>query len=1263
MSTKFDPFNWVCDVQYSIECKSSGSSGSSGSTTTTTSSPPPQVLEAYQQALGMAGNAASQPLQQYSGQVVAGFTPDQTSAFNTIDQSQGVANPYINSAQGMLDQSTSPIWGNVQQFSPSTVSEYTNPYTQNVVNASEAQMQNMDAQQQSALQGQAISSGAFGGDRAGVASAVLSGQQALANNQTVAGLESQGYGQALSEFNTQQQSQLGAQEAQQYLQAQGAYGEAGLGAQAQNSALTGASAQLQSGALQQQLNQENLNVPYEQFQQQQAYPFQTAQYYANIAEGLGSGEGGSSSTTVPDASTASQAAGLGIGGLGLIGGATSGSGSGSGLLARGGGISYRSGGNVRSLATGGPSVSGDIATGVPDVSLSFVPTPGGSSGGGGHGNSIPSPPKGEGNPNSTPSASSLLSAGKGLGSIGNSLFGGSSATSDPSTFGTSLNGSMADNQVGVDQNFVNGEGSDGGVDFASAGSTGTDSGGFLGSSADAGFGSFGSSAGEEGASSAGEAGASDAAESGIFDNMFDWFKKGGAVHRKHLADGGSSDPMTFLGMGSGSGNGASQANTDHDNKWLSQGGDIIGTVLGSVFGGPAGGYVGGKAGADAGGTMGDLFGGNWKSLGSDIKAGPIGEDPMFSSIVGTNDSAAGEGNSPQLGGNFSGTTPFNAYGDGKTTQGSPFKRGGFTMPRHYDDGGQVGGVAPTTASSGVQNQQQLTSNSSYSNMTPEQLQQVITRLPPGSSQYKSASQVLQQKRIMPNVGTQAVGGFNSQTSLPMATQGSMKRGGLCYDDGGATPSDYDLNEISQGDQPTNNQNSGQPQLAKADPWTALATAGFGMAAGNSPHAMQNIGAGALAGMKNYSEQQKEADAVNKANADNERQRQQNANTAAYQKGELGISQQNADSRADELHMMAQKYAKESAQDPGANDWSIMKDGNGNLVRVNATTGAYQPMGAGNGAQGSLTGSDPTGGSGLSIMGTTKASAKLDDARLAALDKQSQDTKLPLADQSTATLTSILQRYPDINKYTGMASEANKYLPGDWSSSSVMAPSDYQQAEGSIGALKAIAMGNTKNVRNLREFNAITAPANIFGGDGVSAQSQVNGLGALAKQAEAYRQYMHTYKEQYGTLNGADEVWQQYLKDNDPVIRDQKGNITSINEDAVSPRTWGQYVVHAPEVYSRVMNGGQQSSQKITDQSQSSGSGNVPPPPSQSELRQRMQQPDQQYQGMPKGATVIPTDAIQALRRNPNLAGDFQKKYGVPANMYLEEEPEEPMAKP
>ena len=286
-------------------------SSSAPSTSSTTSSLPPQVLQAYQGLTTQAQNVASQPLQQYAGPTIAGFTPAQMTAFNTVNNAQGVANPYINAASEYAANSTAPIINQVQGFSPSAVSEYESPYTSNVVNATEAQFGNTNAQQQAQLTSQAAAQGALGGDRLGVAQGILAGQQQLSEAPTIAGLENQGYTQALGELNTQQQEQLGAAEANAWLNSQAGFAEGNLGNEAQNTALTGANAQLQTGALQQQLAQEQLNVPQEQFQQEQAYPFQTTGWLGNIVEGLGSGQGGTSQTTStqPGPSTGSQVAG------------------------------------------------------------------------------------------------------------------------------------------------------------------------------------------------------------------------------------------------------------------------------------------------------------------------------------------------------------------------------------------------------------------------------------------------------------------------------------------------------------------------------------------------------------------------------------------------------------------------------------------------------------------------------------------------------------------------------------------------------------------------------------------------------------------------------------------------------------------------------------------------------------------------------------------------------------------------------------------
>lgn len=417
-------------------------------TTTNTSQPPAAFLNAYEGLINSAQGTASQPLQQYSGPVVAGLSGDQTSAINTIQGMQGAAAPALNEAAGLYEQGAAPIstdaeglsqaygnsatrtaqtagyganttaqgagntanraaqqgaglatsgavqgaaaanqaagtnvWNQVGPVTAGQIQNYESPYTQSVVNATQAQFNNQNAQQAQQLKGNAISSGAFGGDRAGVAQAILAGQQQLAQAPTIAGLENQGYSQALGEANTQQALQANLGQTQAGLQASTALGAgnllsntgvatgqlgantalgagqlgantqlgagqlgantqlgagqlglggtgqqlqadqanaanslsagsgiAGLGSESQTLALQGAQAQFGVGQTEQNQEQQQLNVPYQQFLQQQQFPYQDTSWLSGIETGLGSAAGGSGSATGTSPSTLSQLA-------------------------------------------------------------------------------------------------------------------------------------------------------------------------------------------------------------------------------------------------------------------------------------------------------------------------------------------------------------------------------------------------------------------------------------------------------------------------------------------------------------------------------------------------------------------------------------------------------------------------------------------------------------------------------------------------------------------------------------------------------------------------------------------------------------------------------------------------------------------------------------------------------------------------------------------------------------------------------------------
>ena len=83
------------------------------------------------------------------------------------------------------------------------LSSFMSPYTQSVLNSQVALENQQNAAQQNQLTGNAIAQGALGGDRQQAQSALLAGQQQLANNATNTGILQQGYNTALGAAQTQ----------------------------------------------------------------------------------------------------------------------------------------------------------------------------------------------------------------------------------------------------------------------------------------------------------------------------------------------------------------------------------------------------------------------------------------------------------------------------------------------------------------------------------------------------------------------------------------------------------------------------------------------------------------------------------------------------------------------------------------------------------------------------------------------------------------------------------------------------------------------------------------------------------------------------------------------------------------------------------------------------------------------------------------------------------------------------------------------------
>ena len=274
--------------------------GSGKGTSKSTTAPPKEIMEAYKKSIGYAGQAISKPYEQYQGQLVAGLNPTQQQGIANVNAAQGAALPYIQQGAGFVNQAA-------QGVNPQMINQFMSPYLNTVVGATQRNLLESNAQQQNALKSQAIQSGAFGGDRARIGQAELSRQQGLAGGQVIGGLMNQGFGQAMA----------GAQQNVQNMM-QGGQMLGGMGQAAQQSILQGAQAQLAAGAQQQATDQAFLQSAYDQFLQRQAFPFQQAQFYANIAQGIGAGAGGTTSQTPAAPNAMSQIFG-GLTALGSFG--------------------------------------------------------------------------------------------------------------------------------------------------------------------------------------------------------------------------------------------------------------------------------------------------------------------------------------------------------------------------------------------------------------------------------------------------------------------------------------------------------------------------------------------------------------------------------------------------------------------------------------------------------------------------------------------------------------------------------------------------------------------------------------------------------------------------------------------------------------------------------------------------------------------------------------------------------------------------------
>jgi hypothetical protein len=298
-------------------------------------------------------DVSQNPYKTYDANRIAGFSPMQqqsmTGAQNMttapqLDTASGIAGLAGSKAMGIgytPGQFNAPQVG-TQDYTGSNVSQYMNPYMQNVVD-----IQQREAQRQADIAGtqragQAVKSGAFGGSRAGIMEAEAARNLAMQKGDIQAAGQNAAFQNAQQQFNTQQQRDLQAQLANQGvgMQAQqlgeqsrqfgAGYGMQGLQTGLQAAGQLGQLGQQQFGqgmdinklqntygAQQQQLEQQGLSQSYQDFLNQQNYPYKQLGFMSDILRGTPTGSSSSMNMYQAQPGGLQQLAGLGMGAYGV----------------------------------------------------------------------------------------------------------------------------------------------------------------------------------------------------------------------------------------------------------------------------------------------------------------------------------------------------------------------------------------------------------------------------------------------------------------------------------------------------------------------------------------------------------------------------------------------------------------------------------------------------------------------------------------------------------------------------------------------------------------------------------------------------------------------------------------------------------------------------------------------------------------------------------------------------------------------------------
>ena len=272
------------------------------------------LTDIFESAKALTGKGSQMP---FAKQKLAGLSEGQQQAIASALSGVGAFQPFLQQGSSAVQQGIAGAQG--AGFDPTSYQQFMDPYMEDVIARTQADIADKGRQQQNQAQASAVGSGAFGGSRQAVLQGQIAADTMDQQARTGAQLRSQGFAQAQN--LAQQQANQALRQAQ--LTGQLGVSQAGLGQLGQQMGVQDINTLLGIGGLQQQQGQRQLDIDRANLLAEQALPYQQVGFLSDIFRGVPALKQTSTTTTTPSPSGLSRGLGLltaGIGAAGAAGG-------------------------------------------------------------------------------------------------------------------------------------------------------------------------------------------------------------------------------------------------------------------------------------------------------------------------------------------------------------------------------------------------------------------------------------------------------------------------------------------------------------------------------------------------------------------------------------------------------------------------------------------------------------------------------------------------------------------------------------------------------------------------------------------------------------------------------------------------------------------------------------------------------------------------------------------------------------------------------